>query len=151
MTPFLSSHSPERAGQHHCSMGMVTSQGRASAACGFSKQGEARCVLPKNTGHSLLRQGTPGFPLALNFSSTEVRHLKLFQEFGDWSSPLILPGNSSLFLHLYHLGLLRKDGSQLASQCPAGADQRGQSRTTTPWSVLKRVVLSLSHSGWGMS
>lgn len=29
-------------------------------------------VFPKNTGHSLLRQGTPGFPLAPDFSSTEV-------------------------------------------------------------------------------
>lgn len=98
-------------------------------------------LFPKNTGHSILRQGTPGFPLAPDFSSTEVGHLKLFEELGDWSSPFILPGSSSLFFHLCHLGLLRKDGSQQASQCQ---------RSETPEQnhmvcVEERSSLPLSH------
>lgn len=61
--------------------------------CAFSKQvqlsGEARCVCAPQKllctacwGRRLL----PGFPLASDFSSLEVGHLKLFEDFGAGGS-----------------------------------------------------------------
>lgn len=71
---------------------------------------------PKNALHSLLAQEAPGFPVAPDFSSLEVWHLKFLQDFAVGGRSSYCDPPSRLLPELCHLGLLtRWGGSRLVS------------------------------------
>lgn len=124
--------------------------------CAFSKQvqpsGEVRCVC---TPQKLLctacwgRRLLPGFPLAPDFSSLEVGHLKLFEDAGGCISLFTLPAGPSLLFQLCQLVLLmRRGGSQLAPQCTCvphwgRAEKWGQDHHILHGLPLRRGALPL--------